>query len=55
MHRLMIAYQNAAKKTIPCYDRYIPGNPDSCDMLFLFPDETVGLRIFRMPIFGDLD
>ena len=55
MYRLMVAYQDAANKTVPCYDRYVPGNPDSRDMLFLFPDKTVGLRVFSIPMFGGLD
>jgi hypothetical protein len=55
MYRLMVAYQDAQNKPVPCYDRYLVGNPDSRDMLFLFPDKTLGLRIFSLPIFGELD
>ncbi len=55
MYRLMVAYQDADKKPVPCYDRYIPGNSDSRDMLFLFPDATLGLRVFSLPMFGDMD
>lgn len=55
MYRLMVAYQGADKKPMTCYDRYIPGNPDSRDMLFLFSDPTVGLKVFSLPMFGELD
>ncbi len=55
MYRMMVAYLNADKKTVPCYDRYIPGNPDSRDMLFLFPDQTLGLKVFSLPMFGELE
>lgn len=55
MYRMLVAYQDAEKKPIPCYDRYHPGNPDSRDMLFLLPDKKVGLKVFNLPIFGELD
>lgn len=55
MYRLMVAYQDSKKETLPCYDRYIPGNPDSRDMLFLFPDQANGLKVFSLPMFGELD
>jgi hypothetical protein len=51
----MVAYEDAAKKPVACYDRYIPGNPDSRDMLFLFPDQTPGFKVFSLPMFGELD
>jgi hypothetical protein len=55
MYRLLVAYQDAANKPVPCYDRYLHGNPDSRDMLFLFPDNQNGLRVFSLPMFGELD
>ena len=42
-------------KTVPCYDRYLQGHPDSRDMLFLFPDKTIGLKVFSLPRFWELD
>jgi len=55
MYRLLVVQEDAEKKAVPCYDRYIPGNPDSRDMLFLFPDKTLGLKAFSLPMFGSLD
>lgn len=55
MYRMMVAYEDEAGQAVACYDRYLPGNPDSRDMLFLFPDETIGLEVFSLPIFGELD
>jgi hypothetical protein len=55
MYRMLVAYPDADKKPVPCYDRYIPGNPDSRDLLFLFPDPTLGLKVFSLPMFGELE
>jgi hypothetical protein len=55
MYRMMVAYPDANKKPVPCYDRYIPGNPNSRDMLFLFPDQTLGFKVFSLPMFGELE
>ncbi len=40
MYRMMVAYPDANKKPVPCYDRYIAGNPNSRDLMFLLPDPT---------------
>lgn len=55
MYRLMVAYEDETKQPVACYDRYLPGDPDSRDMLFLFPDPKSGLKVFNLPMFGDLD
>jgi hypothetical protein len=55
MYRFMVAYQDAGNKPVVCYDRYVSGNPDAREMLFLFPDQTLGLRVFSLPVFGELD
>jgi hypothetical protein len=55
MYRLMVAHQDAEGKAIPCYDRYLPGNPDARDLLFLLPDPTNGLKVFNLPMFGEFD
>jgi len=55
MYRMMVAYPDPNKKPVPCYDRYIPGNPDSRDMVFLFPDPTLGLKVFSLPMFGEME
>ena len=55
MYRLMVAYEDANKKPVPCYDRYVQSNPDSRDLLFLIPDASLGLKAFSLPIFGTFD
>lgn len=55
MYRLMVAYEDANKKPVPCYDRYVQSNPDSRDLLFLIPDASLGLKTFSLPIFGSFD
>lgn len=55
MYRMLVAYEDAGKKIIPCYDRYLQGNPDSRDLLFLIPDQNLGLKVFSLPLFGELD
>jgi hypothetical protein len=52
MYRMLVAYEDTDRKPVPCYDRYVQGNPDSRDLLFLIPDRTVGLKVFSLPIFG---
>ena len=51
----MVAHQDAEGKAIPCFDRYLPGNPDARDLLFLLPDPTYGLKVFNLPMFGEFD
>ena len=55
MYRMLVAYEDAEKKIVPCYDRYVQGNPDSRDLLFLIPDQKLGLNVFSLPIFGEFD
>lgn len=55
MYRMMVAHLDAEKKPVPCYDRYISANPDARGMLFLFPDAQAGLKVFNLPMFGELD
>ncbi len=55
MYRLLVAYEDEERKPVPCYDRYVQGNPDSRDLLFLLPDQSVGIKVFSLPIFGSFD
>ena len=55
MYRMMVAYPDANKKPVPCYDRYIAGNPDSRDLMFLLPDPTLDLKVFSLPMFGEME
>jgi hypothetical protein len=55
MYRLMAAYVDPDKKIVPCYDRYVPANPESRDLLLLFPDPKLGLKVFSLPMFGEME
>jgi hypothetical protein len=55
MYRMLVAYEDEKRQPVPCYDRYVQGNPDSRDLLFLLPDPTLGIKVFSLPIFGALD
>lgn len=54
MYPLVASYLDADGKSVPCYDRLVSGNPTSCNMLFLLPDEAVGLNVLSLTIFGEL-
>lgn len=54
MYPLVASYLDADAKAVSCYDRLVSGNPNSRNMLFLLPDETVGLRVLSITIFGEL-
>ena len=53
MYPVVASYLDADAKTVPCYDRLFSGNPNSRNMLFLLPDDTVGLRVLSLTIFGE--
>ncbi|HSP42325.1 MAG TPA: hypothetical protein VLO11_05605 [Luteolibacter sp.] len=55
MYRMLVAYEDEARKPVPCFDRYVQGNPDSRDLLFLLPDHTLGINVFSLPIVGSFD
>lgn len=55
MYRMLVAYLDSERKAVPCFDRYISGDPNSRDMVFLFPDSTLGFKVFSLPMFGELD
>ena len=52
MFRMLAAYETAEKKTVVCYDRYVPFNEHSRDILFLFSDKKLGIRVFSLAEFG---
>jgi hypothetical protein len=55
MFRMLAAYETPEKETVVCYDRYIPLNEQSRDILLLFPDKTLGLRVFSLSDFGPFE
>lgn len=54
-YRMMVSYLDADGKYVSCYDRQATDDANSQDMLFLVPDESIGLRIICLPVFGSLD
>ena len=54
MYPVVASYLDADAKTVSCYDRLVSGNPNSSNMLFLLPDDTVGLRVLSLSIFGEM-
>lgn len=55
MYRLLVGYQDSNKQLVPCYDRYVPANPDARDFLLLFPDTTTGLKVYSLSEFGPFE
>jgi hypothetical protein len=54
-YRMMVSYLDAEGETIETYDRQATGDPKSREMLFLLPDQTLGLRVLGLPYFGSID
>jgi len=55
MYRLTASRLDDAGKPVLCHDRYVSGNPDSREMVFLLPHKSRGLRVFSMPMFGEFN
>ena len=55
MFRMQVTRPGENGKTEACYDRYISGRQDSREMLFLLPDEKIGIKVMSMSLFSDLD
>jgi hypothetical protein len=55
MFRMLVAYADKSQKIIPCYDRYLPVNPEARDFLLLFPDPANGLRVYDLAEFGPFE
>lgn len=55
MYRMLVSYPDANKESVQCYDRYVSGNPNSRNMVFLLPAPSLGIRVSSLPIFGDLE
>ena len=54
MYPVVASYLDADANPVPCYDRLVSGNPNSRSMLLLLQDDTVGLRVLSLTIFGEL-
>lgn len=55
MYRMLVGYQDKNKQLVVCYDRYLQFNPESRDLIFLFPDATTGLKVFSLSEFGPFE
>ncbi len=47
-----IGYIGKSNELVPCHDRYIPYDEDTRELLLLFPDSALGMRVFSLPRFG---
>ena len=54
-YRMLVSYLDAGGKSVSCYDRQVTGDANSQDMLFLVPDQTLGLRVLCLTVFGSLE
>ncbi len=54
-YRLMVSYLGADGTEQLCYDRQAITNPNARNILFLLPDETVGLQVLSISEFGPFD
>jgi hypothetical protein len=50
-----VAYADKSQKIVPCYDRYLPVNPDVREFPLLFPDPNTGLRVYSLFESGPYD
>lgn len=53
-YRLTVSREIDGQPTL-CYDRQRVANANSRNILVIMPDETTGLRVEGLPLFGDLD
>ena len=55
MYRLLVSYPDAEGNPTLCHDRQTSATPTARTLLFLGPDETSGVMVHSLPIFGDPD
>lgn len=55
MYPVVASYLDADANTVSCYDRLVSGNPTARNMLLLLPDDTVGLRVLSLTLFGEIE
>lgn len=51
MYRLTVSLVEDNTEPKMMYDRTIPGNPESRDILFLLPDQSGGIQVQSLPIY----
>jgi hypothetical protein len=55
MYRLTVSILEGEEEPKMYYDRQVSGNPASRDLLFVLPDESGGIQVLSLPVFGDLE
>lgn len=55
MYRMTASYLDADGEPKSCFDRYVSNSPNSRKMLFLLPDESIGMKVLSLSLFGTLD
>jgi hypothetical protein len=55
MFRMLVSQSGENDKPVAFYDRYVSGNQDSRDLLFLLPDQHSGLKVTSLPLFSNLE
>ncbi len=55
MYPVAVSYLDADANAVSCYDRLVSGNPNSRNMLLLLPDDTVGLNVLSLTLFGEIE
>ncbi len=55
MYRMVASYARPGEEPVLCYDRFVAANPDARDIMFLLPDRTLGMRVFRLSEFGPFE
>jgi hypothetical protein len=54
-YRMLVSFLGEAGDSKLAYDRQVPANPDSREMVFLFSDKTLGMKVICLPIFGEFE
>jgi hypothetical protein len=55
MYGLVVGYQDANKKIVPCYDKFLSSNPRTRKFILLFPGRNSGLRAMTFSEFGPFE
>lgn len=54
-YRMLVSFIDVAGDTVLAYDRQESADPNARGMIFLMSDDSLGVKVISLPIFGDLD
>jgi hypothetical protein len=54
-YRMLVSILSETGDSKLAYDRQVPANPDSREMVFLLPDKTLGMKVMSLPVFGEFE